>query len=68
MTGTITTIYLAKGYGFISLPSGGRDLFFHETDLADDLDFDEQLVEPRVQFEQEVGRKGARAANVRAAD
>ena len=68
MTGTITTVYIAKGYGFISVPAGGRDLFFHETDLAGDLTFDEQLTERRVQFDQTTGRKGARAANVRPAD
>ena len=72
MTGTITAVYLNKGYGFITLPSNdgrrGRDLFFHETDLDDDLEFDEQLNERRVQFEQTTGRKGERAANVRAAD
>ena len=73
MTGTITAVYLQKGYGFITLPSDesgrrGRDLFFHETDLDDELAFDEQLNERRVQFEQTTGRKGERAANVRAMD
>ena len=67
MTGTITTVYIAKGYGFISVP-GDSDLFFHHTCLADDLEFDEQLIERRVQFEQITTSKGDRAENVRAAD
>ena len=68
MTGTITAVYTRKGYGFISLAGGGRDLFFHETDLSDDLEFDEQLEQRRVQFEQTSGHKGERAGNIRAAD
>ncbi len=68
MTGTITAVYVRKGYGFITLANGGRDLFFHETDLTDDLEFDEQLTELRVRFEQTSGRKGDRAADVRPAD
>ncbi len=67
MIGTVKTIYADKGFGFISLPNGARNLFFHCTDLVDDLAFDEQLVELRVQFEQEATRKGQRAANVRPA-
>ena len=68
MTGTVTTINNRRGYGFIALPDGGGDVFFHCTDLADSLEFDEQLVERRVEFEAVEGRKGPRAANIRAAD
>ncbi len=64
--GTIKAVRVDRGYGFIH--SGGRDIFFHVTGVADGLAFDEQLVERRVEFNIVGSEKGDRAVNVRAAE
>lgn len=49
--GTIKTLHLDKGFGFISV-SGQPDVFFHFRALHD-LEFDERLEKQRVEFETE---------------
>lgn len=64
--GTVCKVILDKGYGFIRLP-GSQDVFMHSYDVCDEIDWGEQLVERRVEFELEHSHKGPRAVNVRAA-
>jgi cold shock CspA family protein len=66
MTGTIVTVVESRGYGFISRPDD-RDLFFHMRALVAPLEFNEQLLEQRVEYDVERCDKGWRAVNVRAA-
>ena len=66
MEGTIKTIRLDRGFGFIRR-SEGAPVFFHLTDLVG-LAFDEQRTEMPVRFELRNTTKGARAVNVRPAD
>lgn len=61
--GTITTLRLDRGYGFIH--ANGRDVFFHANDLAEGLEFDELLQERRVEFEIIGTAKGPKAVEVR---
>jgi cold shock CspA family protein len=65
--GEIATIVADRGFGFIRSPHQ-PDVFFHASDLAADLEFDEQLLERRVEFDLRHSAKGPRANNVRAAD
>jgi cold shock protein len=67
-TGTVTAVLLSKGYGFIKPAGGGKDLFFHAQQIADDLAFDERLREMRVQYNVVETDKGPRAVGVRAAE
>jgi cold shock CspA family protein len=62
--GTITSLRLDRGFGFIAAPNQ-PDIFFHVNDLADDLPFDEALEQRRVRFDIVSTGKGPRAANVR---
>lgn len=50
MQGTVKAVRLERGFGFIVVEAMERDVFFHVSDLRD-LEFDEQLVQRRVQFE-----------------
>jgi len=65
-TGTVSTVKIDKGFGFIQQPHGEPDVFFHMRDLAEGVDFDDRLIEQRVQFEIIDSEKGPRAKNVRA--
>lgn|GEM_PF-224716 len=67
-TGYIKTLNLEKGYGFISTPACGKDVFFHFSSLHESLPFDETLQERRVVFDVEQSDKGPRAINVRDAN
>lgn len=64
--GTVCKVIVDKGYGFIRL-AGSPDVFMHSYDVSDDLDWDETLMERRVEFAVEQGPKGARAVLVRPA-
>ena len=66
-SGTVVSLQLDRGYGFIFQQVGEPDIFFHAKDLADDLEFNEQLYERRVEFDIVGTPKGDRATNVRAA-
>ena len=57
-----------KRFGFVRLRDGDRRrVFFHELDLADDLQFGPALFEREVQFELQSSPKGEKASKVRAA-
>jgi len=62
--GTICSVRIDRGFGFISLPNS-PDVFFHAKDLDPALTFDESLQERRVAFDIIGTGKGPRAANVR---
>ncbi len=65
--GTITTLRLDKGFGFIAAPNQ-PDTFFHANDLPNDLEFNEALQERRVRFDIVSTHKGPKASNVRPAE
>jgi cold shock CspA family protein len=65
--GTIISVKLDRGYGFVSSP-GQPDTFFHSSDLSEGLAFDEQLLERRVKFDIYQSGKGLRAVNVQPAN
>jgi cold shock protein len=54
-----------KGFGFIDL-GGGKDLFFHMSNL-EGVQFDDLHEGQRVRFDEGSGPKGLRAENVRPA-
>jgi cold shock protein len=54
-----------KGFGFIDT-GGGKDLFFHMSNL-ESVRFDELREGQRVKFDEVTGPKGQEAANVRPA-
>jgi len=65
--GTVVRVVDGKGFGFISQGIGRPDIFFHFSRLVG-LDFDESLLERRVEFETEEGPDGRpRATSVRPA-
>jgi cold shock CspA family protein len=70
MEGTISAVKLSNGYGFIR-PSGSthpsRDIFFHQSDLSEQLEFNEQLTERQVVFDLDNTPKGQRARKVQPA-
>lgn len=63
MNGTIKTILLEKGFGFISREGETKDLFFHSSELKD-VDFNELKVGDEVTFDVVDGEKGPAAKNV----
>jgi cold shock CspA family protein len=65
--GTISTIVPDRGFGFIRTPQQ-PDTFFHASDLAPELGFDETLRERRVRFSIKTTPKGPRAVGICAAD
>jgi len=69
MTGTVTSIVEQKGFGFIRATgsTARKETFFHCTSLVDGLEFGEQLLEQRVEYDVEETDRGTRAKNVRAA-
>ena len=52
-----------KGFGFINI-GGGKDLFFHSSDM-EGVSFEELREGQRVSFNEGRGPKGPRAENVR---
>ena len=69
MQGTVKSLVLNKGFGFIA-PAGSKlgDVFFHVRELSPDLAFDETLLERRVEFQATETDKGTRAENIHAAN
>lgn len=66
-TGTITKIIADKGFGFIALKESA-DVFFHRSALDPQLEFGEQLIERRVEFNLVNTERGMKAGNVRPAN
>jgi CspA family cold shock protein len=63
-TGTVKWFNAEKGYGFISQPDGGADVFVHFS--AIDMNGYRLLEEgQQVEFEVQEGPKGLQAASVR---
>jgi cold shock CspA family protein len=56
-----------KGFGFIFIAEGVKDIFFHCRDLQPPLMFNEQLLERRVSFVACQSDKGPHAMDVRPA-
>ena len=53
-----------KGYGFITHPDDGEDVFVHYSDIQSDDDFKTLQADQEVQFEMNDGPKGLNASNV----
>ena len=64
MTAKVTKLVLAKGFGFLKIP-GDRDLFFHCSELAPSIPFDEGLLGCSLEFEVAEGFGKTRAVNLR---
>jgi CspA family cold shock protein len=62
MTGTIKTL-TEKGFGFISIPGGKKDLFFHANNLQN-VPFKDLVVGDELEFDTEEGDKGPCAVNI----
>ena len=62
MTGTIRTLRLDKGFGFIK-DNAGKEYFFHSSGLKT-LAFDEVNLKDAVEFEPTKSPKGPRAESI----
>jgi len=62
-TGTVKWFNDAKGYGFISPESEGKDLFVHHSAISGD-GFKSLAEGAKVEFEAVEGQKGPEAKNV----
>ena len=61
MEGTVKFFNESKGYGFITNNETGKDIFVH----ASGIDGEALNEGDKVEYQEEEGRKGAIAANVR---
>lgn len=59
-TGSVKFFNKEKGFGFIVDEETGKDVFVHQSGLIDDIREDD-----KVEFEEEEGRKGINAVNVK---
>jgi len=66
MTGKIKTL-TDKGFGFISMGAGKRDLFFHSKELRN-ARFEDLRVGDNLEFETAEGPKGTFATNIALVD
>lgn len=62
--GTVKSLILGKGFGFVRRGNGLEDLFFHVRDLVN-LEWDERLQELPVSFDVVEHRGKQRAVNVK---
>ena len=60
-TGTVKWFNSIKGYGFITPPDGGKDLFVHKSDIASGTTLNDG---DSVSYTEEQGPKGLQATNV----
>ena len=63
-TGTVKWFNDAKGFGFITPDSGGKDLFAHFSQIQGS-GFKTLAENQRVEFEVTQGQKGPQASNIR---
>ncbi len=63
MTGTIRTLRVDKGFGFIN-DQAGKDYFFHQSTVQSER-FEDLREGDHVEFDIGHGEKGPRAENVR---
>ena len=59
--GTVKWFNSQKGYGFIKMDDGSKDIFVHHSALQQGASLEE---EDRVEFDVEQGQKGPNAENV----
>lgn len=59
-TGTVKFFNDEKGFGFITDSDTGKDIFVHKTGLSDSI-----AEGDNVEYEEEEGRKGLNATNVK---
>lgn len=62
MIGTVKTL-TDKGFGFMSMGKGQKDMFFHLRNLHG-VDFEELKEGDKLEFDVEQGDKGAFAVNI----
>jgi CspA family cold shock protein len=60
MQGTVKFFNEAKGFGFIKPSGQGEDIFVHSTGLIDQIRENDQ-----VEYQEERGKKGMNAVNVK---
>lgn len=62
MIGTVKTL-TEKGFGFMSMGKGQKDMFFHLRNLHG-VDFEDLQIGDKLEFDVEQGDKGAYATNI----
>lgn len=68
MKGTLKWYNRVKGYGFIAGAAGGKDLFFHHTDVTMSSPEIERLADKpgaAVEYEEAVSERGPKATGVK---
>ncbi len=63
-TGTVKWFNDSKGFGFISLEDGSKDVFVHHSAIQSDDEYKSLTEGDRVQFDVVQGEKGPAAENV----
>ena len=63
MEGTVKFFNEEKGFGFIKPSDSGKDIFVHKSGLIDNIQEND-----RVEYEEERGKKGMNAVNVKLLD
>ena len=63
MQGTVKFFNEAKGFGFITPSNSGQDIFVHVSGLVDEIRENDS-----VEYDEERGKKGMNAVNVKVID